>query len=230
MGTVADKLNYLKETKTAIKNALVGKGVEVADSDTFRSYAQKVADIPVGGGDIDALIDRSITEISSSVTSIGIRAFSSCKKLVSANFPNATSIEESGFGSCSALTSVSFPVVTSISDFAFFTCSALTSVSFPVTTSIGKRSFYNCSALTSVSFPVITSIESEAFSFCSALTTMYIGIESGTVCTLLSTDALNQCVRLTDIYVPEMLVDSYKAAANWSDFADKIKAYTGEIV
>ena len=208
MGTVADKLNYLKETKTAIKNALVGKGVEVADSDTFRSYAQKVADIPVGGGDIDALIDRSITEISSSVTSIGIRAFSSCKKLVSANFPNATSIEESGFGSCSALTSVSFPV----------------------TTSIGKRSFYNCSALTSVSFPVITSIESEAFSFCSALTTMYIGIESGTVCTLLSTDALNQCVRLTDIYVPEMLVDSYKAAANWSDFADKIKAYTGEIV
>ena len=54
---------------------------------------------------------------------------------------------------------------------------------------------------------------------------MYIGTESDTVCTLSSTNAIPSSV--TDIYVPEALVDSYKTATNWSSFADKIKAYTG---
>ena len=53
---------------------------------------------------------------------------------------------------------------------------------------------------------------------------MYIGTESSTVCTL-GVDAIPSSV--TDIYVPEILVDSYKTANNWSRFADKIKAYTG---
>ena len=45
MGTIADKLTYLSDTKTAIKDAIVAKGVSVADTDTFRSYADKVAEI-----------------------------------------------------------------------------------------------------------------------------------------------------------------------------------------
>lgn len=45
MGTTADKLNYLLGTKTAIKEAIVAKGVSVADSDTFRSYAKKINSI-----------------------------------------------------------------------------------------------------------------------------------------------------------------------------------------
>lgn len=160
MGTVIDKLNYLKETKTAIRNALIGRGVEVADSDTFRSYAQKVADIPVGGADIDALIDGTLTEITSGVTSIR------------------------------------------------------------------EYAFYNCSNLTSMILPLVTSIEAYAFYGCTSLVALYIGTESDTVCTLSNSNAIPSSV--TDIYVPEALVESYKAAANWSDFADKIKAYTGE--
>ncbi len=42
MGTLVEKINYLKETKTAIKNAIVAKGVPVSDTDTFRSYAGKI--------------------------------------------------------------------------------------------------------------------------------------------------------------------------------------------
>ncbi len=45
MGTTAEKLSYLKQTKAAIKTAIQGKGVAVAYSDTFRSYAQKIAGI-----------------------------------------------------------------------------------------------------------------------------------------------------------------------------------------
>ncbi len=50
MGTTSDKLTYLNGTKTAIKQAIIDKGVEVSDTDTFRSYAAKIGEIPTGGG------------------------------------------------------------------------------------------------------------------------------------------------------------------------------------
>lgn len=55
MGSIADKLQYLLETKNAIKNALIAKGVQVSDTDTFRSYADKIASIGGGSDDIITL-------------------------------------------------------------------------------------------------------------------------------------------------------------------------------
>lgn len=46
----SDKLNYLIGTKNAIKEAIVEKGVDVSNSDTFRSYAEKIKSISAGGG------------------------------------------------------------------------------------------------------------------------------------------------------------------------------------
>lgn len=45
MGTTADKLEYLDGTKSAIKQAIVGKGVAVPDGTTFRAYAKKIGSI-----------------------------------------------------------------------------------------------------------------------------------------------------------------------------------------
>ena len=45
MGTLADKLQYLKDTKDAIMNAIIEKGVAITSSDTFRSYADKISHI-----------------------------------------------------------------------------------------------------------------------------------------------------------------------------------------
>ena len=45
MGTTADKLNRLIGTKQAIREAIVSKGVSVSDTDTFRSYADKIGQI-----------------------------------------------------------------------------------------------------------------------------------------------------------------------------------------
>lgn len=50
MGTIEQKVDYLKETKQAIRTAIEKKGVSVADTDTFRSYASKIGTISVGGG------------------------------------------------------------------------------------------------------------------------------------------------------------------------------------
>lgn len=52
--TISDKLTYLEGTKSAIKDAIVAKGVAVLDSDTFRSYADKIGQIESGGGKADA--------------------------------------------------------------------------------------------------------------------------------------------------------------------------------
>mgnify|MGYP003217920383 FL=1 len=47
---LVQKLNYLLDTKEAIKEAIVNKKVEVSDSDTFRSYADKINDININQG------------------------------------------------------------------------------------------------------------------------------------------------------------------------------------
>lgn len=59
MGTTADKLGYLKGTKEAIRAAISAKGVSVSESDTFRSYANKISSIAsgmqsLGGGPVQS--------------------------------------------------------------------------------------------------------------------------------------------------------------------------------
>ena len=46
----ADKLNKLLETKAAIRNAIVNKGVEVGEDVVFADYPTKIAEIETGGG------------------------------------------------------------------------------------------------------------------------------------------------------------------------------------
>lgn len=48
MGTIADKLTYLADTKSEIADAIEEKGQSVSDSDTFRSYADKIRAIQTG--------------------------------------------------------------------------------------------------------------------------------------------------------------------------------------
>lgn len=48
--STSSKLLYLQDTKSAIKDAIVAKGVSVPVGSTFRSYADKIADISGEGG------------------------------------------------------------------------------------------------------------------------------------------------------------------------------------
>lgn len=45
MSSIRKKIEYLEATKKAIRDAIVAKGVAVADTDTFRSYADKIDSI-----------------------------------------------------------------------------------------------------------------------------------------------------------------------------------------
>lgn len=57
--TISDKLTYLEGTKSAIKDAIVAKGVAVSDSDTFRSYADKIGQI--SGGEVFDITKAGLT-------------------------------------------------------------------------------------------------------------------------------------------------------------------------
>ena len=160
--------------------------------------------------------------IPDSVTSIGIYAFSGCSGLTSITIPNSvTSIGESAFSSCTGLTSVTIPdSVTSIRSWVFFGCSGLTSVTIPNSvTSIDGYAFFNCSGLTSVTIGnKVTSIGYEAFYGCSSLTSI---IMLPTNPPTLGSDAIPSNV--ITITVPVGTGATYKAATNWSRYADKIQ-------
>lgn len=178
--------------------------------------------------------------------SIGVRAFYACAELTNADFPSARSIGTSAFSNCLVLTDVDIPAAASIGDSAFNTCWAMTTADFPVAESIGTSAFNNCRALTSVNFPVTESIGAYAFCGCISLTAVdfpavtSIGNHAFAACTALTTVILRseEIVSLQDstvfggtpikdgtgyIYVPDNLVDEYKAAQNWNTIAEQIK-------
>ena len=187
-----------------------------------------------GGGNtdtanLDALINRSITEINNDrVTIIGSYAFQGCSRLTSADFPNATVIGTQAFRDCSRLTSADFPNATAIGTHAFRSCSQLTSVDFHSVTSIGEYAFGSCSQLTSVDFHSVTSIGTYAFQGCSRLNS--IKLASSQVVTLGSANAFERTPIASGagyIYVPDELVESYKTATNWVTYANQIKGISG---
>ncbi len=55
MSTLSEKLEYLEETKSQIKQAIINKGVEVESNDTFRSYAEKINGITTSSSDTEEI-------------------------------------------------------------------------------------------------------------------------------------------------------------------------------
>ena len=171
------------------------------------------------------------------VTSIGDSAFNSCTKLTTANCPKVTSLGEAAFDSNSMLTSADFPQVTSIGTSAFNNCYKLTTVNFPQVTSIGSKVFNGCSALKTADFLQAKSINANAFYGCRVLITLVLRSEA--VATLANTNAFTNCHHLLGttnssfnpdglhdgyVYVPSVLVESYKAATNWSSLDLQFRA------
>lgn len=191
-----------------------------------------------GGGTetLDALIDGSITEITSNASVIKTNTFYSRNKLLSVNFPYATYISDGSFYGCNKLTEVNLPVATTIDNYAFNECVSLKKIILPLATKI-YSAFSSCRALVMVDLPSVTQFLSSVFDSCHRLTTLILRNE--TLCNLASTAAFNKCYHLLGtvnsiynpngdkdcyIYVPRALVDSYKAATNWSTYAAQFRA------
>lgn len=113
--------------------------------------------------------------------------------------------------------------VTSIGDYAFWGCTSLTSVTIGNSvTTIGEHAFFSCTSLTSVTIPnSVTNIEPSAFSSCSNLISVTI---NNSIPPTLSIDVFEFNASNRKIYVPAESVNTYKAATNWSTYANDIEA------
>lgn len=177
---------------------------------------------------------------------IGQNVFTYCYKLTSVNAPLVTRINSNAFNGCSRLATADFPNCEYIGG-CFQDCTSLKTVNFPVANNLQFASFYGCSQLEEASFPAMELVENSVFNLCTSLRKLDLGVTAtlwGAFqnCTALETLILRKtdsicklkvanCFNTTPIktgtgyiYVPSALVNSYKAATNWSTYADKIRA------
>ena len=204
---------------------------DVAAGKTFTSAAglKVTGTASASGGDTDtedALITRTLTEyVNSRVTSVGAYAFYSDSNIVSVSFPNAVTIGNEAFRSCSKLVNMNFPEATTIGQHGFRGNKVMTEAVFPKVTSLGGYAFRENTALTKVDFGQSPTISTYTFYGCTALDTLIL--RGGTVASLSGTNALTSTPIANGtgyVYVPASLVNSYKAASEWSNYAAQFRA------
>ena len=231
--SISNSLAVLRGVRDAIRDAIVGKGGTLPPGSPMESYAAAITNLPTGGGGSVEIPFRSRLTVPgdtdpwhlTSLTAIGVTdyAFRGDTLLTTADLPAATSLGTSAFQNCTSLTTADLPAATSLGTSAFYGCTALTAVYFPAATSISSNAFYGCTALTAVYFPAATSISSNAFYRCTALASLTLS--KNQVATLSSTSALQNTPIASGtgyIYVPDNLVDQYKAATIWVTYANQI--------
>ncbi len=214
---------------------VIPKGVTLIDDRAFQNSNLKSVIIGPSVKKISAYAFYGCSalqeiEIPNSVTIIGQYAFFSCQSLSKVTIPNSvTTIGKSAFSSCTALTSVVIPdSITSIELGVFGGCSSLTDVTLPDSiTSIGNSSFASCSALESFTIPVnVNFIGWKAFNYCTALTSVYCKPETPPT---LESDVFRSTTADLKFYVPnsvdDSILNSYKTASGWSEYASAIEPY-----
>ena len=179
----------------------------------------------IGGGGSDELaefINGTTTSIIYNSKKIRAYVCRSLTTLVSIDAPNATSIGEYAFYSCTKLESVNVPKVTNVGSYSFYGCKALKEIVLQSATSVNSNMFYQCSALEKVDIWVASSIGANAFGYCNNLNTIILRRTAGT-CSLQS-NSLSSLTFTGYIYVPSSLIEKYKTATYWKDYAEQFRA------
>ncbi len=174
-------------------------------------------------------------DLDSAVT-IGSYAFRGCAALAELNIPAAGTVASCAFQNCAALTEVNISAAEQVDAYAFKNCSSLEYVNLDSVLRIGAYAFQNCISLISMNLPAAEQISVDAFYGCSSLARIDLNaaqaIDDGAfdgcsiktlvlwgplVCSLNQND-LSDAV----IYVPLALLEQYKAASGWADYALRI--------
>lgn len=160
--------------------------------------------------------------IPDSVTTLGSDCFTACKSLNSIILPNNLStLGASCFSGCNGLTTIKLPgQITEIPNYCFQSCFALSSIEIPDNvTFLGSSCFYYA-GLESVTIPLkVTGMSYKCFYYCSKLASVTM---LPTIPPTLGGDAFASTSSDLVITVPKGTLDAYKAATNWSAYADKM--------
>lgn len=158
------------------------------------------------------------------IKTIGASTFYYCQKLKHVSFPNNANIPSSCLSNSSISNVSCSPRATLMPDKAFYSCHNLRRVVVGCGVSeVADSAFaFDYSLLSIVFKGNISWIKPDAFQYCTALKQI-----SFTKCkqipTLASADALAGTASDLEILVPAALADEWKAATNWTTYADNIK-------
>lgn len=218
--------------------------------DSAKGFGDAVDAITGGGADRsieDAIITRSISGAYSNdrITTVGVCAFLGSQALTAIDLPNVTQLKRNAFESCihlqtinlpkvttferevfvnTAIQQADFPLVTTMESGCFKMASKLTSANLPLVTALPADAFRN-STIQTADFSAVTNINRTAFTDCTSLETLII--RTPTVCVISDISVALRGSKIAAgtgyIYVPDNLVDSYKAATNWVALANQIK-------
>ena len=227
--TVDGEMRFSGETGTNLgSRALVFSSVADGRNTVYQNSVQKI-EIGFGIGVIGFAAFQNCYSLASvtipnGVTSIERYAFQNCYSLAWATIPNSvTNIESHAFSKCYSLCSVTISSgMTSISNMTFESCYSLAwaTISNSVT-SIGNSVFDDCYSLAWATIPnSVTNIGSYTFADCRGAA--FFDFTAATTVPTLSGYAFNNIPADCEIRVPASLVDEWKAATNWSTYADHI--------
>lgn len=165
------------------------------------------------------------------VTTIQANAFQNCNTLTSITIPDTvTTIYYGAFKYCSNLTSITLSSkLTTITQDMLAECSSLASLVIPSSvTKIEESAFSKCKSLTSLVIPnSVTNIGNTCFYMCTNLEEC--DFSKHTSIPTLGSGAFGYCDKVK-IKVPASLIDEWKSATNWSNYASKIVTeFTNEV-
>lgn len=177
-----------------------------------------------GGGEdqLPALLAGSITSICSDIDKVVGYACRGINSLITVELPEAVSIGTYAFYGCTGMTTFQGPKVTTLNSYAFYGCSRLTEACFPQATSIPASCFYQCTSLKKADLGAAKSIGGSGFAYCSKLDILILRRTDAVV--TLNSSGFSGANFDGFVYVPAALVDSYKAASNWTVHASRIRA------
>ena len=216
MGTTAQKLNKILETKEAIRTAINNKGGTLTTTDTFASYPSAIDSLPSGGGStLKTLLDAT----KKCYYLFNAYSGSTVDGLISYNDTENVTFMREMFSYCENLISTPKLNTNKVTNMIsmFYNCRKLTTIdiSHMNISNSSKNSYfaYNCYSLTKLIIRNMSStpaLESDAFTNCYHF--------NGTTNATWNPNGLKD----GRIYVPDDKVDALKRATNWSRYADII--------
>ena len=181
--------------------------------------------VAIGSGSFTNAMKLSKVHIADSVSKIGVGAFSNCRSLRDVVLPDTiTGLDSQMFADCSSLRTINIPKsVASLRKKSFTNCISLENITLPnALITIGEEAFYSCYSMTSVVIPSsVMTVNPYAFYSCYGMA-YYDFTALTAVPNLLNSNAFSNLPADCEIRVPAALVDDWKAATNWSTYADKI--------
>lgn len=162
----------------------------------------------------DSIINRSIAEFKDDkITSIGDHAFTLCQSLENVNCPSVTDIGSAAFSGCGNLIQAVFSNLVTAGNL-LMGCEKLISADLGNVEALVNHTFASCGAVKIIilrNTTKVCSIPQDIFILC-----YHFSGKTGTGNPTGAKDGF--------FYVPAALVDSYKTATYWSNYASQFRA------